>query len=82
MLWTDRAANPRIPPVHEAISRRLFAAVALGAAVAAGAVLGGCSRTNKSGEATNTGLLTGYELGNQQDFADQRKDRLNYREFE
>ena len=45
-------------------------------------MLGGCSRTSKSGEATNTGLLTGYELGNEQDFADQRKERLNYRDFE
>ena len=68
--------------MHRTISRRLFAAVALGAVVAAGAVLGGCSRTAKSGEATNTGLLTGYELGDQEDFADQRKDRLTYREFE
>ncbi len=68
--------------MYGTISRRLFAAVALGAIVAAGAVLGGCSRTSKSGEATNTGLLTGYELGNEQDFADQRKDRLNYRDFE
>ncbi len=81
-MWTDREAGPRIPAVYGIMSRRLFAAVALGAIIAAGAVLGGCSRTSKSGEATNTGLLTGYELGNQQDFADQRKDRLNYREFE
>ena len=60
----------------------MFAVVPLGAAVAAGMVLGGCSQTAKSGEPTNTGVLTGYQLGNQQDFADQRKDRLNYREFE
>ena len=68
--------------MHGIMSRRLFAVVALGAAVAAGVVLGGCSQTTKSGEPTNTGLLTGYELGDQQDFADQRKDRLHYREFE
>ncbi len=64
------------------MSRHLFAVVSLGAAVAAGMVLGGCSQTAKSGEPTNTGVLTGYELGNQQDFADQRMDRLNYREFD
>ena len=64
------------------MSRNLFAVVSLGAAVAAGMVLGGCSQTANSGEPTNTGVLTGYQLGNQQDFADQRKDRLNYREFE
>ncbi len=68
--------------VYGTIRRRLLAAVALGALVAAGAMLGGCSRTSKSGEATNTGLLTGYELGNEQDFADQRKERLNYRDFD
>ncbi len=52
------------------------------AVLAVVALLGGCSQTVKSGEPTNTGILTGYELGNEQDFVDQRKDRLTYREFE
>ena len=60
------------------MTRSLFAVVVLTAA----AVLGGCSQTAKSGESTNTGILTGYELGNEQDFVDQRKDRPDYREFE
>ncbi len=68
--------------MHWIMNRRLLAVVALGWAVAAWVMLGGCSQTAKSGEPTNTGILTGYELGNQQDFVDQRKDRLNYREFE
>jgi hypothetical protein len=60
------------------MTRSLFAVAVL----AAVAVFGGCSQTAKSGEPTNTGILTGYELGNEQDFVDQRKDRLTYREFE
>ena len=45
-------------------------------------VAGGCSQTTKSGQKTNTGVLTGYELSNQQDFIDGRRDRVGYRDFD
>lgn len=45
-------------------------------------VVGGCSQSTKSGQKTNTGVLTGYELGNEQDFTDGRKDRVEYRDFD
>ena len=45
-------------------------------------VAGGCSQSTKSGQKTNTGVLTGYELGNEQDFTDGRKDRVGYRDFD
>ena len=59
--------------------RNLPAAVALLAILI---IVGGCSQSTKSGEKTNTGVLTGYELGNEQDFADERRDRVGYRDFE
>ncbi len=45
-------------------------------------VAGGCSQSTKSGQKTNTGVLTGYELGNEQDFVDGRRDRVGYRDFD
>ena len=45
-------------------------------------VLAGCSQQTASGEQTNTGLFTGYEISNQSDISDGRKDRLDYRDFE
>ena len=58
---------------------KLLTAIALLAIVI---VAGGCSQSTKSGQKTNTGVLTGYELGNEQDFADERRDRVGYRDFE
>ncbi len=62
------------------MSRRLLAVTALMLLLAA--LLAGCSRASKTGEQTNTGLLTGYEMSNQDDFADMRKERPDYRPFE
>jgi len=42
----------------------------------------GCSQSTSSGQKTNTGVLTGYEMGNETDFKDGRKDRLDYRDFD
>ena len=42
----------------------------------------GCSRTSVSGKAGNTGLLTGYEMGNPDDYAETRKERPDYQPFE
>ncbi len=58
---------------------KLPAAVALLAILI---VAGGCSQSTKSGQKTNTGVLTGYDLGNQQDFTDGRRDRVGYRDFD
>ncbi len=44
--------------------------------------LGGCSRQTKSGEDTGTGFFTGYEIGDEQDRAEVRKDRPDYRRYE
>jgi hypothetical protein len=57
--------------------RRVVAALV----VLLAAVSVGCNKSAKSGEA-DTGILTGYELGNQQDFADQRRERPGYRDFD
>ena len=46
------------------------------ATVAAGA---GCSRKSVSGEETGTGMLTGYELGHEQDMMEVREERPDYR---
>ena len=46
------------------------------------ALLCGCSRTTRYGEATGAGVLTGYEIGNEQDRAAVRKDRPGYRRHE
>ncbi len=57
----------------------------LPAAVALLAILivaGGCSQSTQSGQKTNTGVLTGYEMGNEQDFTEGRKDRVGYRDFD
>ncbi len=45
-------------------------------------VAGGCSQSTQSGQQTNTGVLTGYELGNEKDFTDGRRDRIGYRDFD
>ncbi len=58
---------------------KLLTAIALLAIVI---VAGGCSQSTKSGQKTNTGVLTGYELGNEQDFTDGRRDRVGYRDFD
>ncbi len=55
------------------------------AAVALMAVLivaAGCSQSTTSGRKTNTGVLTGYQLGDEKDFTDGRKDRVGYRDFD
>ena len=52
---------------------------AIAVVVAATMSIGGCKG---GGEQTKTGPVTGFELGNQQDFADQRKERPDYRPFE
>jgi len=57
---------------------RLIAAAALLAI----AFAGGCSKSTKTGEPTNTGVLTGYEMGNERDFEEGRRDRPGYRDFE
>ena len=44
--------------------------------------LAGCSQSTKAGEPTNTGVLTGYELNNQKDFAEGRRDRLGQGDFD
>ncbi len=57
----------------------------LPAAVALLAILivaGGCSQSTASGQQTRTGVLTGYELGNEKDFTDGRRDRVGYRDFD
>ncbi len=55
-------------------------------AAAACALLGlaapGCGQKEAYGESNGDGLLTGYEVGNQQDIQDVRKDRPNYVPFE
>ena len=39
------------------------------------ALAAGCSRQTVDGTKTDTGLLTGYELGNAQDQAEERESR-------
>ncbi|MHC4127023.1 MAG: hypothetical protein ACYSWT_05010 [Planctomycetota bacterium] len=48
----------------------------------AAAALAGCSRKGTSGQKTDTGFFTGYEMGNEQDQAEIRKDRPGYRPHE
>ena len=62
--------------------RRRHTTVAVAGAALFVAVLAGCSQQTASGEQTNTGLFTGYEISNQGDISDSRKDRLDYRDFE
>jgi len=64
------------------MSRCVHPTVVVAAAALLAAVLAGCSQQTTSGEQTNTGVLTGYEISNQNDIADGRKDRLDYRDFE
>jgi len=45
-------------------------------------VAGGCSQSTAAGQKTQTGVLTGYELGNEQDVTDGRRDRVGYRDFD
>ena len=45
-------------------------------------LLAGCSKTTKSGAETGTGVLTGYELGNPDDFADVRESRPDFQRYE
>jgi len=58
---------------------KLLTAVALLAILI---VAGSCSQSTQSGQQTNTGVLTGYELGNEQDFTDGRRDRIGHRDFD
>jgi hypothetical protein len=60
--------------------RKRFVAVVLLASLSLAAA-GGC-KTTKSGETTNTGVLTGYEFGNTEEYREQRRDRPGYREFD
>lgn len=64
------------------MSRCIQTTVAVAAAALLVVVLAGCSQQTTSGEQTNTGVLTGYEISNQNDIADGRKDRLDYRDFD
>ena len=59
--------------------RNLPAAVALLAILI---IVGSCSQSTKAGQKTNTGVLTGYELGNEEDFTVGRRDRVGYRDFD
>ncbi len=54
-----------------------FAAYALLTFAAAG-----CGQKETYGEASGDGLLSGYEIGNQQDIQDLRKDRPDHVPFE
>lgn len=51
-------------------------------AAAAAACLGACSGQPKQEKPEETGLFTGYEIGNPQDMAEIRKDRPDYRPYE
>ncbi|MCH7798156.1 MAG: hypothetical protein IID28_06890 [Planctomycetes bacterium] len=64
------------------MSRCVHPTLAAAGAVLLAAVLAGCSQQTTSGDPTNTGVLTGYEISNPNDIADGRKDRLGYRDFE
>ncbi len=48
----------------------------------AAATLIGCSRKGTSGQKTDTGFFTGYEIGNEQDQAEIRQERPGYRPHE
>ncbi len=64
------------------MSRCIQTTVAVGAAALLAGILTGCSQQTTSGEQTNTGVLTGYEISNPNDIAEERKDRPGYRDFE
>ncbi len=64
------------------MSRCVHATVTVAAAVLLAAAFAGCSQSTTSGDPTNTGVLTGYEISNPNDIAEGRKDRLDYRDFE
>ena len=50
--------------------------------LAAAVTLTGCSRKGVSGQETDTGFFTGYEMGNEQDQAEVRQERPGYRPHE
>ena len=62
--------------------RRTNVTVIVAAAILLGATLAGCSQSTTSGDRTNTGVLTGYEISNPNDIAESRRDRPDYRDFE
>ncbi len=64
------------------MSRRKHTPVTVAGAAVLVTVLAGCSQQTTSGELTNTGVFTGYEINNQNDIGESRKDRLDYRDFE
>lgn len=64
------------------MNRCVHATVTVVAVVLLAAALAGCSQSTTSGDSTNTGVLTGYEISNPNDIAEGRKDRLDYRDFE
>ncbi|MEE8459457.1 MAG: hypothetical protein V3S08_06275 [Phycisphaerales bacterium] len=64
------------------MSRCLTRLVAVVGLLAIAIVAAGCSQSTSSGQKTNTGVLTGYEMGNEKDFTDGRRDRLGYRDFD
>ncbi|MHC5008944.1 MAG: hypothetical protein ACYTGF_16480 [Planctomycetota bacterium] len=57
--------------------------ICVGVALLLAAVtLAGCSRKGTSGEKTDTGFFTGYEMGNEQDQKEVRQERPGYRPYE
>ena len=64
------------------MTHRVIAACLGLALILAAAMLTGCSRKGVSGQQTDTGFFTGYEIGNEQDQAEIRQDRPDYRPFE
>ena len=64
------------------MSRCLTRLAAIVGILAIGIAAAGCSQSTSSGQKTKTGVLTGYEMGNETDFKDGRKDRLDYRDFD
>lgn len=64
------------------MSRCLTRLVAVVGLLAIAILAAGCSQSTSSGQKTNTGVLTGYEMGNEKDFTDGRRDRLEYRDFD
>ncbi len=64
------------------MSRCLTKHLAVVGLLAIAIVAAGCSQSTSSGQKTNTGVMTGYEMGNERDFTDGRKDRLEYRDFD
>ena len=63
-------------------TRRSPALADAGVLLGALLLLGGCSRTTRSGEAAEPGFFTGYEIGNEKDRAAVREERPGYQRYE